>query len=223
MNTELVYREANKAYTTSVIISKNCDNRSHESTIKLIRKHLELFDDHGERVRFEIQTFDTAGGSQNREIAILNEDQATFLITLFRNTPTVLKFKSRLVKGFRKAIDEINRLYAEPPRRGILDSKRKAHSPMMSALEDFRLELGKETETKHYMTENKLCNFIVIGQFASVGGDENLTNDQAVMLEKVRRLNESMLIMGLDYSERKQRLIDFGIKYRTKLISKKGE
>ena len=59
------------------------------------------------RVAFEIRPFETAGGRQEREIAILNEDQATYLITLSRNTTKVREFKIALVKAFRRARDEI--------------------------------------------------------------------------------------------------------------------
>lgn len=52
------------------------------------------------RVEFEIQPFETNGGIQKREIAILNEQQATLLVTYCKNTETVRKFKVALVKAF---------------------------------------------------------------------------------------------------------------------------
>jgi hypothetical protein len=50
------------------------------------------------------------GGGIALEYAELNEDQATYLITLFRNSDVVRKFKIQLVKAFRKALNEIDRL-----------------------------------------------------------------------------------------------------------------
>lgn len=84
--------------TTSIIIAGGI-NRPHAGVIKLVRRYrpdLEVFGG----VRFEIQPFETCGGVQKKEIAILNERQATFLLTLMRNTPVVLEFKKELVKAF---------------------------------------------------------------------------------------------------------------------------
>lgn len=47
------------------------------------------------------------GGGKPIEFAELNEDQATYLMTLFRNTEIVRAFKIKLVKAFRKAINSI--------------------------------------------------------------------------------------------------------------------
>ena len=47
-----------------------------------------------------MQSFDTAGGVQSREIAFLNEQQTTLLITFMTNTPKGVKFKIALVKAF---------------------------------------------------------------------------------------------------------------------------
>jgi phage regulator Rha-like protein len=147
----------------------------------------------------------------------LNEDQATFLITLFRNTPTVLEFKCRLVEEFRNALDEINRLYANPPRQGIIQEKRDAHGLMMNALIELRSEQGKETNPAHFMCENKLCNGVVTGNYAKAD-ESGLSNADIELLAQVRKRNEAFLMSGLDYQERKKRLIAFAMKHRTKLI-----
>ena len=112
--TSLVQTNGQQAFTTSLIIAEGCDNRSHESTIKLIRKHQALFENLGQ-LDFKSNSLSSHTGGKLTEYAILNEDQATFLITLFRNTPTVLSFKLNLVKAFRTVLNEIARLYAAPP------------------------------------------------------------------------------------------------------------
>jgi len=55
------------------------------------------------RVCFETETLKTAGGMQQVKFAYLNEDQATYLMTLSRNTPQVKKLKLKLVKSFSHA------------------------------------------------------------------------------------------------------------------------
>lgn len=74
----------------------------HASVIKLVRTYLPDFQEFG-RVRFEIQPFITNGGEQFRKYAVINEQQAYFLMTLMRNSPRVIEFKKSLVKAFFEA------------------------------------------------------------------------------------------------------------------------
>lgn len=71
----------------------------HKNVLELVRKNIEDFEDFG-RVAFETRTFDTLGGPQKREVAMLNEPQSTLLITFLRNTAIVKAFKKALVKAF---------------------------------------------------------------------------------------------------------------------------
>ena len=145
------------------------------------------------------------------------ENQATYLITLFRNKPIVRRFKLTLVKAFRKALNEISRLYADPPRRDLLAAKRAAHHPMMDALIEAREEAGKETDSRHFMCENRLCNFVVTGAFAKL--DESaLSNEAAWLLGQVRERNRALLLAGLDYETRKSRLQGFAVRLRTRRL-----
>ena len=100
MSNSLVFLSKNNLpLTTSLIIAESLE-RTHESVIKLVRNHEDDLNAVGGRVGFQIQPFDTAGGTQNREIAFLNEQQTTLLITFMTNTPKVVKFKIALVKAF---------------------------------------------------------------------------------------------------------------------------
>lgn len=94
----LVFARNGQALTSSVIIAENTGN-THKAIIQLVRGYLNDFETFG-RVGFEIQPFETNGGVQKREIAILNEQQATLLVTYCKNTETVRKFKVALVKAF---------------------------------------------------------------------------------------------------------------------------
>ncbi|EEY94034.1 hypothetical protein HMPREF0026_01310 [Acinetobacter junii SH205] len=71
----------------------------HATVIKLVRTYMPDFQEFG-RVRFKIQSFETNGGTQERKFVPLNEQQATFLMTLMRNSPRVIEFKKALVKAF---------------------------------------------------------------------------------------------------------------------------
>lgn len=95
---DLVDVENGQPMTTTLQISLGL-GLTHASVIKLVRTHLPDFQELG-RVRFKIQSFETNGGLQQRKYADLDEQQATFLMTLLRNSPRVIEFKKSLVKAF---------------------------------------------------------------------------------------------------------------------------
>ena len=98
MSAQIVFARNGQALTNSVIIAEHTAN-THQAMLKLIRGYLSDFESFG-RVGFEIQPFETKGGVQKREIALLNEQQATLLVTYCKNTEIVRKFKVALVKAF---------------------------------------------------------------------------------------------------------------------------
>ncbi|WP_375686824.1 Rha family transcriptional regulator [Bartonella sp. AC331YNZD] len=98
MNNLVTINNAGIAVTTSLKIAGGVGN-SHATVIKLVRQNIEDFEEFG-RVGFEISPFGTKGGRQKRVIAILNEPQATLLMTYMRNNDMVRAFKKALVKAF---------------------------------------------------------------------------------------------------------------------------
>lgn len=84
--------------TTSMRIA-NGTRTEHRAVLQLIQNNFADFDEFG-GVAFEMQPFDTAGGVQHRRVAILNEGQATLLLTYMRNNEIVKDFKKRLVREF---------------------------------------------------------------------------------------------------------------------------
>ena len=94
----LVCIKKDEPVTTTEIISIGT-KREHASVIKLVRSNINDLSEFG-RVGFEIAPFETNGGMQDREIAILNEQQTTLLITYMRNNDEVREFKKKLVRDF---------------------------------------------------------------------------------------------------------------------------
>ena len=95
---EIVVVEENRLLTTSLHIADG-SKANHKAVMQLIKTHIHHFNKFG-RVAFEMRPFETSGGAQLRRIALLNEQQATFLMTLMRNTERVVEFKCALVKAF---------------------------------------------------------------------------------------------------------------------------
>ena len=101
--------------TTSMRIATGTQNE-HRAVLQLIQTNLADFEEFG-GVAFEMQPFDTAGGTQHRRVAILTEEHATLLLTYMRNNAIVRDFKKRLVREFsalrRGAVPEL------PDRRAL--------------------------------------------------------------------------------------------------------
>lgn len=86
------------AVTTSLAIAEGTKNE-HRAVLQLARTYLTDLEEFG-RVALEMRPFETAGGVQKREVAILNEQQSTLLLTYMRNTEVVRQFKKALVRAF---------------------------------------------------------------------------------------------------------------------------
>jgi len=86
------------ATTTSMRVANGTHNE-HRAVLQLIGDNLADFEEFG-GVAFEMQPFDTAGGTQHRRVAILNEEHATLLLTYMKNNAVVKDFKKRLVREF---------------------------------------------------------------------------------------------------------------------------
>ena len=81
-----------------------------------------------------------------------------------------------------------------------------------------RADDGKKTDERHFMCENKLCNFALSGKFVAL--DESaLANEDIELLAKVRAMNGSLIAAGLDYEHRKPMLAQYAIRERTKRIA----
>lgn len=97
----------------SLTIAEGCQVQ-HKNVLELIRKYLPDFQAFG-AVAFETRPFETAGGTQKRDVALLNEDQATLLFTYLKNTEIARSLKVRVVKAFRNCRDELAKAKAAAP------------------------------------------------------------------------------------------------------------
>lgn len=101
----LVTADGRDPVTTTLVIAAGT-NSEHRAVLQLVRNHLPRFEEFG-RVAFEMRPFETAGGVQRREIAVLNEYQASLLLTFMRNNEIVVDFKVQLIKAFRQMREAI--------------------------------------------------------------------------------------------------------------------
>lgn len=85
--------------TTSLVIAEGTDNQ-HKNVLDLVRTYQSDLEELG-GVAFETHVVEREqlGGRPSR-VALLNQEQATFLLTLMRNSDVVVRFKLALVKAF---------------------------------------------------------------------------------------------------------------------------
>jgi len=88
-----------EALTTSLAIAEGVGN-PHKAVIQLIRQNIGDIEDFGP-LAFEMRVVNRPqGGGAKQEYALLNEQQATLLMTYMRNSEVVKKFKKQLVRSF---------------------------------------------------------------------------------------------------------------------------
>lgn len=137
------------ATTTSMRVANGTDN-DHASVLRLVRDNLDDFEEFG-MVGFEIRPRPAGQhGGGDIQIAILNEEHATLLLTYMRNNAIVKDFKKRLVHAFaelRRAVapqseDEIvhqalaitaRRVEALTARVAVLEPKAEFYDELMEA------------------------------------------------------------------------------------------
>ena len=97
--TELVILHGDSAVTTTFAIAEGT-NTQHKNVLELVRRYTNDLNEFG-LVAFQTRArLEGRHGGGNTEYALLNEQQATLLMTYMKNTPIVREFKKRLVKAF---------------------------------------------------------------------------------------------------------------------------
>lgn len=162
----LVEVHGSKLNTTSLIIANNC-GVTHRAVIQLIRKFKADLQDVG-RVAFQMRTFETKGGIQEQEIAILDDYAAMLLLTHMRSNETVRKFKLELVREFKRMAKILN----EPNRKTEVADRGAVGSQMTDMLKFIRESAGKETASVHCMSEHLFCNRALTGQWKPIDYSE---------------------------------------------------
>ena len=120
-------------FTTSDIIAEYAGVK-HHAVQQLIRKHMKHLESFG-KAAFEMRPLSNSKTGQRINIYHLNEPQATFLITLLKNTPTVVAFKKDLVRQFYVMRSELTRRQVErealkPIRRSLTDAVKEANGEL---------------------------------------------------------------------------------------------
>ncbi|ARC23924.1 TPA: Rha family transcriptional regulator [Streptococcus agalactiae] len=190
----LVYLDGKKEpYTTSEIIAE-CAEVQHHTITRTIRKNLERFERLG-KVGFNIQAMESG---QQSKIYILNEQQATLLITFLKNTDQVATFKENLVKAFFEMRDEVaefryQRALEKPKRKTLHDSienweqaPKHAHSTVTNLLLKGASGLNKRQ---------------LVAQRGGLTGIDSLTSKELVRYQALEDMAIALINLNFTYQD----------------------
>ncbi|RRA88278.1 Rha family transcriptional regulator [Streptococcus agalactiae] len=190
----LVYLDGKKGpYTLSSIVSE-CANVKHRHLKILINKHKSRLERFG-RVTFEISPSEAG---QNVRDYILNEQQATLLITFLKNTEQVATFKENLVKAFFDMRDELTKFQLQ----------RELEKPKRRALHE-AIETWQEAPKHAHSTVTNLLLKSVTGfnakQLKTIRGGNNgidtLTSHELERYQSFEDMAIAMIDLGFTYGE----------------------
>jgi len=205
---------------SSLIIAENIDVQ-HKNVLELIRKNLKDFEEFG-RVPFEIASFENSGTSsafQTRnstgratQIALLNENQSTLLITYLRNSELVKRFKINLVKAFAIMKDKLNNKtlsYEEIMQNALYlaDKKVKELEYSNKALNNVIQEQKPKVAFANSVSASN--DSILISAFAKAISNSEFTIGPHKLLEFLRK-NRYLISSGKNYNLPIQKYIDNG-------------
>lgn len=155
MENELVKIIGEDVFTDSLVIAEGT-GIAHRKIKDAIRKYYTKIEYFGLLVLYQAEST----GGRPEEYFQLNEQQATFLITLLKNIDVVVNFKVELVRQFyamRQYILEHNSSHWQQTR---LESKktRKLETAEIKELVKYAKDQGSENAEKYYMALSKLAN-----------------------------------------------------------------
>lgn len=191
---ELVYMDGKKEpYTLSSIIAE-CAEVKHRHLKILLNKHRADFEKFG-KVTFKISPSEAG---QNVRDYILNEQQATLLITYLRNTEPVKEFKTNLVKAFFEMRDELahfryQRALEKPKRKTLHDSietwqeaPKHAHSTVTNLLLKGTTGMNKKQ---------------LVASRGGKTGIDSLTSQELIRYQALEDMTIAMINLGMTYQD----------------------
>lgn len=190
----LVYMDGKKKpYTTSAIIAE-CAGIKHHAIQEHIRKNIERLERFG-KVSFQMRPLPS--GQQAKDY-ILNEQQATLLITFLKSTEQVANFKENLVKAFFEMRDELakfklQRALEKPKRKTLHDSTeswKEAPKHAHSTITNLLLKGTSGMNKKQLMAAR-----------GGLTGIDSLTSTELARYQALEDMAIAMINLGMTYQD----------------------
>lgn len=177
---ELVFLQRKSPFTNSKIIADGTNNK-HHAVRELIKKYKSDIEDFGTLL---ISNEESTGGRPS-EVFLLTEEQATFVISLLRNSKVTVAFKKELVKQFYQMrtflMQKQTQTWEETRKQGKLT--RNSETSVLKELVQYAEEHGSKNAQMLYITYTKLANSTV-----GIKSRELATTEQLMTLEVVERI-----------------------------------
>lgn len=164
---------------------------SHKATFQLLNQYIHQIETLGS-VPFQMESRKRSSGGVKLKYALLNEDQAYFLLTLSKNTERAVQLKLNLVKAFSQARNQqkINDEY--------LPFYHEMHDVIKMVAEKAKSSGSQTAEKIFHINFNKMINQMLgisAGERSTLTAHEKLflTNLNAIALHEIEtRLNTGM-------------------------------
>lgn len=202
--TELVKLQKNTPVTNTLIIAEETEN-SHQSVFRLVKKYKDDLEEFGV-VGFEIhKPKKGSNGGRPIELAFLNEQQTTLLLTYMRNSDIVRGFKKKLVKEFykmRNVLSEIsvrqqNDEWKQLRQNGKLT--RKKETDIIKLFVEYAKSQGSSKAEMYYSNISKMENkslFFIQEKFPNLRSV--LTGQQLQIMSSADQIVEKALKEGME-------------------------
>lgn len=152
---ELVRVIKNDIFTDSLVVAQGT-GIAHRKIKEAIRKYQSKIERFG---LFTSCQAESTGG-RPEEYYALNEQQATFLITLLKNTDRVVDFKAELVRQFYQMRQYIQEHQSSHWQQTRLESKsnRRMETDEIKQLVEYAREQGSKNAERYYCNLSKLAD-----------------------------------------------------------------
>ncbi len=162
---ELTIVKNNEIFTTSLVISEGV-GLEHRAVISLLKKYSNT----DTLSTFEMSKVSTHG--RPVEVAYLTEIQATFLITLMKNSESVVKFKEKLTHSFFKQRKLLQQLLSQKYNADWIEKREKTKvmrrecTDVIQRFVAYAKEQGSKSAEKYYMnlTRMELTGLFILEQ-----------------------------------------------------------
>lgn len=193
---ELIEVRKDDIFTNSKVIAEGTGNQ-HKNVKELIVKYQDDIEEFG---TLSVSNVESTGG-RPEQIYYLNEEQATFVITLLRNSKVVVKFKKELVRQFyamrRFLIEKQSKLWNDT--RLASKENRLKETDVIKFLVEYAKEQGSTHSDKLYLTYTKLANSIVNGKRDDMTASE--LNTLTLVESIIKQTIEIDMSMGMHYKD----------------------
>ena len=198
---KLVFIKKDNVFTNSKIIAENAKVQ-HHAIQQLINKNKCDFEEFGS-LKFTHLKCENSGRGRPEKLYLLNEQQATLLLTYLKNTEPVREFKKNLVRQFYKMKEYIQTLVSA-----------KKEFPLLT--ENIKL-LHDDPKPYHYNNECDMLNRLVLGmsakQFRLANGIKKgesirpyLTEEQIKVMGILQKVDIGLMVSEPNYEKRKRYL-----------------